>query len=86
VTAYRFVERMKDSFHLRTLCRVLGVSPSGYRAWATRGPSSRAVVDATLLEAIRDIHRESRGTYGAPRVHAVLRARGRRVAASGSPG
>jgi putative transposase len=79
VTAYRFVERMKDSFHLRTLCRVLGVSPSGYRAWATRGPSSRAVVDATLLEAIRDIHRESRGTYGAPRVHAVLRARGQRV-------
>jgi putative transposase len=79
VTAYRFVERMKASFHLRTLCRVLGVSPSGYRAWATRQPSARAILDAALLGEIRDIHAASRGTYGSPRVHAVLHARGRRI-------
>lgn len=79
MTAYRFVERVKGSFHLRTLCRVLGVSPSGYRAWSTRQPSARALADAELLAEIRDIHAASRGTYGAPRVHAALRRRGQRV-------
>ena len=79
MTAYRFVERVKASFHLRTLCRVLGVSPSGYRTWSRRPASPRAVGDATLLAAIREIHGGSRGTYGAPRVHASLRAAGRRV-------
>jgi transposase InsO family protein len=79
VTAYRFVERVKDAYHLDTLCRVLGVSPSGYRAWSIRQPSSRDIVDAALLGEIREIHAGSRGTYGAPRVHAVLRSRGRRV-------
>jgi len=79
VTAYRFVERMKGAFHLRTACRVLGVSPSGYRAWVARPPAPRAIVDDALLAEIREIHARSRGTYGAPRVHATLRARGRRV-------
>jgi putative transposase len=79
VTAYRFVERVKASFHLRTVCRVLGVSPSGYRAWSRRIPSSRAVLDAALAAEVREIHAGSRGTYGVPRVHAVLRARGRRI-------
>lgn len=79
MTAYRFVERMKGSFHLRTLGRVLGVSPSGYRAWTTRRPSARATADLALLDEIREIHAGSRGTYGSPRVHAMLRARGRLV-------
>lgn len=79
MTAYRFVERMKGSFHLRTACRVLGVSPSGYRAWSRRPPSSRAIMDLGLLAEIREIHARSHGTYGAPRVHAALRARGRWV-------
>ena len=46
---------------------------AGYYAWASRRPSARAVADAALLEQIRDIHARSRGTYGAPRVHAELR-------------
>lgn len=75
---FRFVGREKDAFHLATLCRVLGVSPSGYRAWAGRA-SRRASADAQLLEAIRAIYAGSRATYGAPRVHAVLAARGLRV-------
>lgn len=79
MTAYRFVERMKGSFHLRTLCRVLDVSPSGYRAWSCRPPSSRAIIDVALLTEIREIHAASRGTYGSPRVHAMLQGRGRRV-------
>ena len=79
MTAYRFVEREKGRHHLATLCRMLGVSPSGYRAWE-RGPATaRAVSDAGLTEAIRVIHARSRRTYGSPRVHAVLRAEGWRV-------
>jgi putative transposase len=79
VTAYRLVEREKAHLHLVTLCRVLGVSPSGYRAWA-RGPApGRAAADAELAAAIAAVHAASRGTYGAPRVHAALRAEGTRV-------
>jgi putative transposase len=79
VTVYRFVERERARFHLVTLCRVLGVSPGGYRAWSERTPSARATADAILLEAIRALHARSRGTYGAPRVHAELQATGRSV-------
>ncbi len=79
MTRYRFVEREKAHCHLATLCRVLGVSPSGYRAWA-RGPATgRATADAELLAAIRVIHKRSHGTYGSPRVHAALRTEGQRV-------
>lgn len=55
------------------LCRLLGVSTSGYYAWRKRGPSLRERRDAELLEQIVRIHEESRGTYGAPRVYAELK-------------
>jgi transposase InsO family protein len=54
-------------------CRVLGVSRSGYYEGRGRPPSPRAVADAALTATIRDIHTMSRGSYGAPRVHAELR-------------
>jgi len=60
------------------MCRVLGVSASGYWAWRKRAPSTRRRADAVLAETIRAIHRDSRGAYGAPRVHAELAARGTR--------
>ncbi len=58
------------------LCRVLGVSRSGYYAWQKRAPSRRAQRDGELLAQIREAHAKSRRTYGSPRVHAELRARG----------
>ena len=61
------------------MCRVLGVSRSGYYAWQNRGPSKRAQKDAMLTEKIRQIHGRSRATYGSPRVHAALQAAGIRV-------
>jgi len=59
-----------------TMCRVLGVSPSGYYAWRKRPLSRRARINIELTAHIETIHRMSRGTYGAPRIHAELTARG----------
>jgi putative transposase len=58
------------------MCRLLGVSASGYYARLQRPPSARAVADAALGVRIRAIHQRSRGTYGAPRVRAELAAEG----------
>jgi putative transposase len=73
---YEFVERWKAAFAIRRLCRALGVSPSGYWAWRRRAPSRRAVANAQLRQQIVSIHRASRATYGAPRIHAELGAQG----------
>ena len=62
-----------------TMCRVLGVSTSGYYAWRTRPRSERARADAELSLRIQAIHERSRATYGAPRIHAELAAQGVRV-------
>ena len=62
-----------------TMCRVLGVSASGYYAWQRRGVSARRRQDEQLLEHVRGFHQQSRGTYGAPRIHRDLRAAGVRV-------
>ena len=57
------------------MCRVLGVSRS-YYALRKREPSQRAQEDAMLTDRIKQIHAESRGTYGRPRVRAALQAEG----------
>jgi putative transposase len=54
-------------------CRVLKVSRSGYYDWLGRAPSARRVADQALTRTISLVHEQSRGTYGAPRVHAELR-------------
>jgi putative transposase len=61
------------------MCRTLGVSPSGFYAWRKRPLSPRVRADVELSAQIAAIHRESRRTYGAPRVHAELAARGMHV-------
>ena len=66
MTAHQAIHRVA------TMCRVLGVSPSGYYAWRHRPLSARARADVELTAKIQVIHRESRGTYGAPRIHAEL--------------
>ena len=73
MTAHRAVHAVA------TMCRVLDVSPSGYYAWRKRAPSVRAEADGALTAQIRVIHRASRETYGAPRVHAELVAQGMAV-------
>ena len=73
---FAFVEAEKDRFPVATLCRLLGVSRSGYYAWRKRRPSARACADQMLTRHIQAVHERSRGTYGAPRVWADLRASG----------
>ncbi len=65
-------------FPVAVMARVLGVSEAGFHAWRRRPVSAHAVADAALLKRIRTIHAGSRQTYGAPRVHAELRAGGER--------
>jgi putative transposase len=75
---YRFIDEHKGTWPVRLLCEALEVSASGYYAWRERPASpSRRRRDALLAEA-RAIHAEVKGRYGSPRVHAELRARGRR--------
>jgi len=61
------------------MCRLYGVTRAGYYAWQHRPPSRRAQADTDLQRRIAQVHRDSRGTYGSPRVHRVLRANGQCV-------
>ena len=64
------------SYPIVTMCKLLGVSSSGYYAWVKRRPSRRSATDAVLITEIRAAHGASHGIYGAPRVHAELAAKG----------
>jgi putative transposase len=76
VSAFKLIDAEKANYPVAALCRMLGVSKSGYYAWRSRPPSKRNREDAILTEKIREIHSRSRQTYGYPRVHAELRSLG----------
>ena len=61
---------------MRQICRLYGVSASGYYAWRGRPASARSEDDGRQLERVRDVHKASRKTYGSPRVHAALQRDG----------
>ncbi|HEX9108102.1 MAG TPA: IS3 family transposase [Longimicrobiales bacterium] len=77
---FEFMKAQQGAHAVRTLCRVLRVSASGYYAWLKRGPSAHALRDAELGEAIEAIHDGSHRTYGRPRIHAELKEKGEAVA------
>lgn len=78
MSRYRLIEAERTSFPVEFMCRMLGVSRSGYYDWRDRSPSKRSCEDATLSGKIREIHQRSRHTYGSPRIHAELRSIGTR--------
>jgi putative transposase len=63
---------VSEGLPIEVTCRVVGVSVSGFYMWRKRKPSARAVRHAMVAEVIRQVHAESRQTYGARRVHAEL--------------
>lgn len=76
---YACIERHREEFAVKLMCRALEVTRSGYYAWRKRKPSVRATRKERLRVEVRAIHRTTRGRYGSPRVHAELQARGERV-------
>jgi putative transposase len=79
VSCFRFIAAEKANYPISLMCRLLGVSRSGFHAWERRPPSAREVVDGRLIERIRELHARSRASYGARRILLDLRAEGVRV-------
>ena len=77
---HRFIAAERANHTVAMLCRVLGVSRAGFYAARGRPPSRRQADDEWILDAIGEVHADSRETYGAPRVHAMLRRRGFEIA------
>ncbi len=77
--SYAFIREHVTAFPVQVMCEVLGVRRSGYYAWVSRSERARAVEDRAVAAEIRAAHEDSQGRYGSPRVHAALRAHGRRV-------
>jgi transposase InsO family protein len=74
---FSFIEQHAATYPVRVMCRVLGVSASGYYGWRGRPPSARTMANVTLLGDVRRIQARQQGRYGSPRIHAALRAEGR---------
>ena len=70
--SFRLIEAERAQHPVSLLCGVLGVTRAGFYAWRRRPPSARELRDRELLGLIRQIHEDSRGTYGVPRIHAEL--------------
>jgi transposase InsO family protein len=80
VNVYPFIEAEKvDSRNVARACELLEVSRSAYYQQRSNQPSARQTSDADLTATITAIHAESKGRYGAPRIHATLLRRGHRV-------
>jgi putative transposase len=73
---FAWVEERQGEWPVAVLCRVLGVSRSGFYARRKRGPSAAQVRRDELTAEVTRIHREVRGRYGSPRMHAEVVARG----------
>lgn len=73
---YRFVQAEKVNYPILMICCVMRVSRSGYYQWIDRPVSNREKTNQTLLGRIQEIHQESRGTYGSPRVYESCRQEG----------
>ena len=73
---YACIDRRRNDYPVRMMCRLLDVCASGYYAWRQRPESARAERDRGLLAKIRRAHEASKGVYGSPRIHAELIAEG----------
>ena len=79
MSCFRLIAAERANHPVSLMCEVLGVSRSGFHAWERRPPCSRDIEDLELVERIVRIHDKSRKSYGARRVHAMLRREGVRI-------
>ena len=73
---YACIDRRRNQYPVRMMCRLLEVSRSGYYAWRVRPESQRVKTDRELLKRIRQIHADSDGVYGAVKIAAELNDQG----------
>jgi len=73
---YRAIKEQSNVYPVRSLCRLLGVSSSGYYAWYDRPQSNRARDNAALVLAMREVHASIDASYGSPRMQTELVCRG----------
>ncbi len=74
---FRFIEDHRPDYPVRIMCGALDVSPAGYYAWRSRPESRRSAANRDLLDHITQVHRDTGGRYGSPRIHIELQAQGR---------
>ena len=74
---YRFIEQQKQEFPVVVMCRVLGVSESGFYAWRKRPNCQHQREDAHMTQEIRQAFTMHQGRYGSPRIYRELRDQGR---------
>ena len=73
---FRLIADQRETFPVRVMCDVMGVSPAGYYAWRGRPESLRKTANRALLTEIRRVHMAHRGRYGAPRIYAAFARQG----------
>jgi putative transposase len=76
---FRFIRAEKANHAVRTMCRVLKVSPSGFYAWCKRPPSKRSIEDSRLTAEVQAIFDEHKARYGSPRITEELQANSIRI-------
>jgi putative transposase len=79
---FAFIHERKEEFEVQRMCEVLNVSRSGYYAWRDRPASARQQRRVELTRQIHQVHQESRGTYGSPRITVDLQESGVKVCAN----
>ncbi|MFF1834917.1 IS3 family transposase [Streptomyces sp. NPDC058231] len=81
MSRFQFVDDHRDTYEVKRLCEVLGLNRSSYYKWlaSRQTRAARLREDRLLAERIREVHGDSNGAYGSPRVTAELREKGLRV-------
>lgn len=70
------MKKYRSTFAVEKMCKAFKVSRSGYYQWLNRKPSARQVDKQSILQLIREIHQESKGRYGSPKITRELHKRG----------
>ena len=78
IERYTVIQRCRNECSVRLMYRCLKMTVSGIYAWQNREPSPRAQENARLVRRIREIHEDSRGVLGGPRMHEYPRDEGER--------